>query len=133
MLNQLNHIINILLKYLSNDNISSMMFPNNYNRCYGFKLLSLKKFDIKYEIIYYCKPSKLINVDFNKPVNDLYNSTIDEDLDNDKYYKKMIVNVCCGLFEKKYNRSNVCEIFEDKKKAILYIKLLNNCSVKEIY
>ena len=32
----------------------------------------------------------------------------------------------------KYNKSNVCEIFEDKKKALLYSKLFHNCSVKEI-
>jgi len=122
-----------IIKIKSNNEITNMMFNKEYNRCYGFKLLSLKKFDIKYDIIYYCMPSKLINVDFKKPIEDLYNSTIDnEDPENDKYYKKMIVNICCGLYEKKYNKTNVSEIFENKNKALLYSKYFDNCSVKEI-
>ena len=68
----------------------------------------MKTIDIKYNILYYRKPYKLVDVDFKTPIEELYKS---ETIDDDK--KKAIVNRLTGMLELKRNKNTNCE--EDRK------------------
>ena len=82
-----------IIKLLSGNDVSKLMFKNLINRCYGFKLMNLPP-SIEYEIIYFIRPSKLHYVNYKTLVDELYDSKIDNEDDvSDAYLKKMSCNV----------------------------------------
>ena len=128
-----------IVKCLTNDNISSMIFRNNYNKVYGTLLNQLPKY-VKYEIIYYIEPSNIVNVNFENHIKELYNNSIDNDKEYDMKLKKIIINVLTGILERKYNRKSITNIFNNyndaKEFADLYnvtVRIINNKSEKQIY
>jgi len=105
------------------DNISKMLFPNKRERVYGVKLSNLPK-NIEYDIIYYRRPSSLIEVDFKTPIEELYKKDFSSNNEEiELKIKKYIVNVLSGLLEKKYNYKSNTHIFVDYKKALSYANL----------
>jgi hypothetical protein len=108
-----------VIELISTDNISCMMFPSNkkFNRCYGIKLINLPKC-VKYNIINVCRPSKLMDINLKKSIDELYNKNLSDIPEYDQLLKKHIVNVCTGLLEKKYNKANNVTLFDDYKKCL---------------
>jgi hypothetical protein len=56
-------------------------------------------------------------VDYKQIVQDLYSTEIDEDGKMDKYCKKLIANVNCGLLEKSSNKAQKSKIFKTLSEA----------------
>jgi hypothetical protein len=50
------------------------------------------------------KPSYIKKVDYKQIVDDLYNSKISDNTEEDKYIKKIIPNINFGLLEKSWNK-----------------------------
>ena len=95
---------------------SIILAPKKYNRIYGFKLKQMKKDD--YEILYYIRPSNIANVDFNKAVDDLYNTDL-----NNINVNKYICNKITGMLEKKYNHKSVSKLYTNIDEANHYKNL----------
>lgn len=108
-----------IIKIISNDNLSIMLFDNIFNRCYGM-LLNFLGNRIKYKIITFIKPSYIIETNFKKYIDELYNNKISLNENEDKSLKKMICNVITGLFEKKFNEKNKTLIFKNLEEAKYY-------------
>jgi hypothetical protein len=84
---------------------SEILFREKYSRTYGFVLKEVK---FKYDILYYRTPSKIIDVDFKTPIDDIYN--------NKKLkmeHKKYIVNKLTGNLEKKENSKSLSKCFSN--------------------
>jgi hypothetical protein len=99
---------------LTNENEAlKCVFDNKINRVFGFVLKNLK--GIKYNVLQYRKPYKIVDVDFKTPIDTLYQ---DENIDIE--VKKNIVNKITGLMEQKYNKQHMTKIFEDYNEAKYY-------------
>ena len=60
--------------------------------------------NIEYDIIYYRRPSSLIEVDFKTPIEELYKKDFSSNNEEvEQKIRKYLVNVITGLLEKKYN------------------------------
>jgi len=112
-----NHIIEPYTMYLVEvQNVEAskaILFPTVYHRCFGFKLLHCT--DINYKIHAFRRPSDLEEVDFQEPMNQLFN--------NDKLsslHKKFIANKTTGLCEKKFNTAHVTRVFDSYEEAHYY-------------
>jgi hypothetical protein len=75
--------------------------------CYG---KFLKKFK-DLEVLAVKHPSFVKNVSYNKIVEDLYDTVISGDAEMDKYCKKLVANVNCGLLEKSTNKAQKSKLF----------------------
>ena len=107
--------------YIVKGSNNPILFPTTISRCYGIKLTYAQSVDIAFEITHYKRPSNLIPVDFNKTINDLYESKIDtRHSANDKDLKKQIVNTILGLTEKKRNNKTLSKLFNDYSQALHY-------------
>ena len=93
-----------------------MFFNKKINLCYG-KFLA--QFD-DLEILAFKAPSFVKKVDYKQIVKTLYNTTIDKDEEMDKYCKKLIANVNCGLLEKSNNKVQKSKIFNKLHEARYY-------------
>lgn len=92
--------------------INENLFLNKqFNLVYGQILKQLPTED--YEIIQYKQPSKIKEVDYNKIVDQLYNTEFSKDEDTNKLIKKTIANVNVGLLEKGINKTTRSFIFSD--------------------
>ena len=91
---------------------SSLIFTSTINRLYGFVL---KAIAIKYKIISFRKPFKLVDVDYHHAINELY---ANDKIDSDK--KKYIVNKLTGLLEKRKNQNHQTKFFDDYNHALFY-------------
>jgi len=68
-----------------------------------------------------CKqPSFIKKVDYQKLVDELYETKIAEDERQDAYIKKQVANVNIGLLEKSYNRKQAGYIFQDYAECKFY-------------
>lgn len=113
-----NHEIEELTYYIidlskNNDESIKCLFDKKINRVFGFVLKNVTT--LKYDILYYRRPSKFIEVDFETPVNELYN--------NDKInkeVKKNIINKITGLMEQKHNKAHNTKIFKSYNEAKYY-------------
>jgi len=65
------------------------------------------------EIIAYKEPSTVKQVNYKALVEELFNTSISDDPDEDIYIKKLIANVNIGLLEKSCNRKQRSYLFED--------------------
>lgn len=91
----------------------SILFNKEISRVFGFVLKCDK--NIKYEVLYYRRPSKIENVDFASAVDTLFKNkqiTYDD--------KKNIVCITTGLLEKKKNTAYLAKIFENFNEAQCY-------------
>ena len=91
---------------------TKILFNSKFCLSYGF---ILKEIETNYEIHYYRKPYKIVDVDFQTPVKELFNNIkIDKDM------KKAISNITTGLMERTINKSSLTKIFTDYNEAKSY-------------
>ena len=90
-----------------------ILFPTVYHRCFGFKLLHST--GINYKIHAFRRPSDLEDVDFQEPMNQLF-----ENKKLSSIHKKFIANKTTGLCEKKYNTANITRVFDSYEEAYYY-------------
>ena len=110
-----NHDIEDLTYYIvevtKENKLLSLLFNGKYSRVYGFVL---KLIPNCFKILHYRRPSKIVDVDFETPVNDLFK--------NDKLggNNKFVANRLTGLLEQKKNKGFLTKIFLDINEAHHY-------------
>ena len=72
----------------------------------------LKHFIDDVDILEYKDPSMIRDVKYSEIVNTLLDTTLSDNEEEDKYIKKTISNVNCGLLEKGVNKSQRSYIFD---------------------
>ena len=70
------------------------------------------------------KPSFIKKVDYNKAVNELYETTISDNKHEDTFIKKLVANVNIGLLEKCFNKVSRGYLFQDKAECQHYQAIL---------
>ena len=73
-----------------------------------------------HQIIAYKKPSFIKHVDYKTAIQELFDSTISEDKNQDTHIKKLIANVNIGLLEKCFNRKTRGHLFQDLAECQYY-------------
>ena len=76
-------------------------------------LKKLNKSNIEIQFVKH--PSAIKKVDFAKMINDLYNSKISDDVDEDVAPKKYVANIVIGLLEKSQNETNISYLFDNQE------------------
>ena len=66
------------------------------------------------------QPSFIKKVDYKRLVDELYETKIAEDVQQDSYIKKLVANVNIGLLEKCYNRKSMGYLFQDYAECKFY-------------
>jgi hypothetical protein len=111
--------------YIVKANKLNFFLNKTYNLCYG-KFLSYLRLEkntgksaMDFEIVAFKEPSHVIEVNFKKPVLDLFNysTKISEDQDENAMLKKLIANVNYGLLEKSQNTKTKSVVFNSAKEA----------------
>ena len=96
-----------------------ILFPNVYNRCWGLKLNKI--FDVEYEILAFCRPSKLNESNSKELINNLWSKTLDpNNAKQDRQMKKDIFNMQSGTLEKKNLTSSFTKVFKDINECTYY-------------
>ena len=107
---------------------NTIIFDKYICRRYGFVLLFAQKNNVKFEIEYVRKYTRLENVDFNSAIQNLWKNEIIND-----NHKKDIVNKTSGLIEKKANKKAVTKVFHTFEEAQYYqIRLIDENIKSEI-
>jgi len=101
-----------IIEVLSYTPRTAIIFSQKYTKTFGYVL---NQVDIKYKILYVRKPLNIEEVDFEKPVKELFNNN-----DVSIPMKKAISNITTGLLEKKINRGELSKIFIDYNEAKMY-------------
>ena len=101
-------------------NPTHILFNKRYNLITGQILKKLpERVMKKIDILYYKEPSFIHKVDYKGIVDELWNTTIDEnDTDEDKYIKKLIGNVDYGLLEKGGSTSYKSIVYKNLREAV---------------
>ena len=87
----------------------NMMFNKEFNLCFGLFLTDFTDIEIKA----FKKPHTLKKVDYQKIVEELFNTPISDNKDDDNYIKKLIANINFGLLEKSQNKQQKTFLFDD--------------------
>ena len=98
----------------------NMFFNKKFNIIYGKFLRKMDLSDIK--IIYYKIPSYIHKVNYKSIVNELWETQLGDDEDDDKQIKKKIANINFGMLEKSNNTAQRSDIFNSLKEACHYQK-----------
>ena len=72
------------------------------------------------QIVAYKQPSFIKKVDYKKLIDELYETKIADDSQQDTYIKKLVANVNIGLLEKSFNRKSVGYLFQDYSECKSY-------------
>ena len=96
----------------------NMFFNKKFNIIYGKFLRKMDLTNIK--IIYYKIPSYIHKVNYKSIVNELWDTQLGDDEDDDKQIKKKIANINFGMLEKSNNTSQRSDIFNSLKEACYY-------------
>ena len=101
-------------------NPTRILFSKQYNLITGQILKKLpERVMKKIDILYFKEPSFIHKVDYKGIVDELWNTTIDEnDADEDKYIKKLIGNVNYGLLEKGGSTSYKSIVYKNLREAV---------------
>ena len=97
---------------------ANIFFNKKYNLIYGKFLRKMDLSEIK--IIYYKQPSFIHKVNYKKIVDELWETPLGSNEDEDKQIKKTIANVNFGMLEKSKNVSQRSVIFNSLKEACHY-------------
>lgn len=92
----------------------TLLFPHKMCRNFGFMFKLARDLNIRCDIRLVRKYTKLVDVDFSNPLENLFNSGLDES------YSKTIANTTIGLLEKKVNRKYISRIFPTFEEAYFY-------------
>ena len=117
------HTIEKLTKYIikcdGEDILSKLLSKSTYSRHYGFTLSEFQ--GVNYEIISYCKPSKIIDISttYGDAILNLYKSDLTDT------QKKFMVNKITGLLEKQRNIKYYSKIFLDEEEGKHYANKYN--------
>jgi hypothetical protein len=121
-----------IIEVLSYTPRTAIIFSQKYTKTFGYVL---KQVDIKFKILYVRKPLNIEDVDFEKPVKELFdidNEVIEGDMGLYDLFrldkistqmKKAISNITTGLLEKKINKGELSKIFIDYNEAKMYSDL----------
>ena len=96
----------------------NMFFNKKFNIIYGKFLRKMDLSNIK--IIYYKIPSYIHKVNYKSIVNELWETQLGDDEDDDKQIKKKIANINFGMLEKSNNTAQRSVIFNSLKEACHY-------------
>ena len=97
---------------------ANIFFNKKYNLIYGKFLRKMDLSEIK--IVYYKQPSFIHKVNYKKIVDELWETPLGSNEDEDKQIKKTIANVNFGMLEKSKNVSQRSVIFNSLKEACHY-------------
>jgi len=86
--------------YAIKSNENNAFFNKTHNLCYGQFLKYLPKDNL--EILYVKKPSMIANVNYKEVIDELYNTKISDDENENKQLQKTTANTVLGLLEKVY-------------------------------
>jgi hypothetical protein len=115
------HEIEDLTMYLVSSRVKEIedliMFPETITRMYGFKLKQAKAL---HRVVYFRRPSKIIEVNFSKVVEEHYKEIISENKDENSKLQKFILNKIAGLAEKRVNKKSITKVFDDYNEAAYY-------------
>ncbi len=109
-----------IVKCLEDTPEANILFPRVYNRVTGYKLNRLGKTAPKYIVLKYRKPNTLNKSNSNELVEQVWETRISDNEDNNKENKKFIVNKNLGLIEKKRNKRSVSWVFKNYDEAFYY-------------
>ena len=96
----------------------NMFFNKKFNIIYGKFLRKMDLTNIK--IIYYKMPSYIHKVNYKSIVDELWETQLGDDEEDDKQIKKKIANINFGMLEKSNNTSQRSDIFNSLKEACYY-------------
>ena len=97
---------------------ADMFFNKKFNIIYGKFLRKMDLSNIK--IIYYKQPSYIHKVNYKSIVDELWETQLGDDEEDDKQIKKKIANINFGMLEKSNNTSQRSDIFNSLKEACYY-------------
>ena len=97
---------------------ADMFFNKKINIIYGKFLRKMDLTNIK--IIYYKMPSYIHKVNYKSIVDELWETQLGDDEEDDKQIKKKIANINFGMLEKSNNTSQRSDIFNSLKEACYY-------------
>ena len=98
----------------------NMFFNKKFNIFYGKFLRKMDLTNIK--IIYYKIPSYIHKVNYKSIVDELWETQLGDDEEDDKQIKKKIANINFGMLEKSNNTAQRSDIFNSLKEACYYQK-----------
>ena len=98
----------------------NMFFNKKFNIIYGKFLRKMDLSNIK--IIYYKIPSYIHKVNYKSIVDELWETQLGDDEDDDKQIKKKIANINFGMLEKSNNTAQRSDIFNSLREACHYQK-----------
>jgi len=101
-----------IIEVLENNMKSLLLFGSKICKTYGFVL---KNTTIKYNILQFKKPHKVVDVNYKKHIDELY-----ENKNISTEYKKAISNITTGLLEKGKNQKTLSKIFKSYNEAKYY-------------
>ena len=96
----------------------NMFFNKKFNIIYGKFLRKMDLSNIK--IIYYKQPSYIHKVNYKSIVDELWETQLGDNDDDDKQIKKKIANINFGMLEKSNNTAQRSVIFNTLKEACYY-------------
>ena len=98
----------------------NMFFNKKFNIIYGKFLRKMDLSNIK--IIYYKIPSYIHKVNYKSIVDELWETQLGDDEEDDKQIKKKIANINFGMLEKSNNTAQRSDIFNSLREACHYQK-----------
>ena len=98
----------------------NMFFNKKFNIIYGKFLRKMDLTNIK--IIYYKIPSYIHKVNYKSIVDELWETQLGDDEDDDKQITKKIANINFGMLEKSNNTAQRSDIFNSLREACHYQK-----------
>ena len=98
----------------------NMFFNKKFNIIYGKFLRKMDLTNIK--IIYYKMPSYIHKVNYKSIVDELWETQLGDDEEDDKQIKKKFANINFGMLEKSNNTAQRSDIFNSLREACHYQK-----------
>lgn len=101
---------------------SNIFFNKKYNLIYGKFLTKMIENKTDLKIICYKKPYYIHKVNYSDIVDELNETMLSDDIEEDKSNKKRIANITFGMLEKSSNTAQRSYIFNSLREAIHYQK-----------
>ena len=99
---------------------SNIFFNKKYNLVYGKFLKKMIENKTELKIICYKKPYYIHKVNYSDVVDELNQTVLSDDIEEDKSNKKRIANITFGMLEKSNNTAQRSYIFNSLREAIHY-------------
>ena len=118
---KINEHHDLTLYYVKSNNVekTKMLLNKKYGILYGSILKEVIN-DVDVEILYFKTPSQIHKCNHQEIIDELWSMTISDDIDEDKYIKKLIANVNFGLLEKGGSTDQKSLLFKNLNEALDY-------------